>query len=357
MACLPGETQANWPQQASVAVGALEVAFAVGITSNVAYLVGTDEAGYGPNLGPLVISATVWQAPPWVRIGEFYERLEGVISPSLDPPGQISNGRVTIADSKVVYQSGRGLRNLERGLWAALALLDQRPDTWLEVWHALAPASVEPMLQAPWYREYDARVPVDADPAELDALIPAVTKGMAAAEVCLVEMVSRAIFPEQFNELIERYQSKGAALSHLTLELVSDVLEPLEEGPISVVCDKHGGRDHYAPLLAERFPHRRIEVRREGPQQSIYRFGPAGHRVEIRFCTQAEAYLPAALASMASKYLRELAMQAFNDYWCDRVADLRPTAGYPEDAKRFKAAIAAVQRELGIDDRILWRMK
>ena len=25
------------------------------------YLVGTDEAGYGPNLGPLVVSATVWR--------------------------------------------------------------------------------------------------------------------------------------------------------------------------------------------------------------------------------------------------------------------------------------------------------
>ena len=25
------------------------------------YVVGTDEAGYGPNLGPLVIAATVWQ--------------------------------------------------------------------------------------------------------------------------------------------------------------------------------------------------------------------------------------------------------------------------------------------------------
>ena len=27
------------------------------------YLIGTDEAGYGPNLGPLVIAATAWQVP------------------------------------------------------------------------------------------------------------------------------------------------------------------------------------------------------------------------------------------------------------------------------------------------------
>ena len=70
---------------------------------------------------------------------------------------------------------------------------------------------------------------------------------------------------------------------------------------------------------------------------------------------KADSHLPAALASMASKYLRELAMRAFNDFWRRSVDGLRPTAGYPQDAKRFKAQIAAVQAELGIDDRLLWR--
>jgi hypothetical protein len=79
--------------------------------------------------------------------------------------------------------------------------------------------------------------------------------------------------------------------------------------------------------------------------------------VEIAFQAKGESHLPTALASMASKYLRELAMQAFNDFWSERVADLRPTAGYPLDAKRFKADISAVQQSLGIEDRILWRTK
>jgi hypothetical protein len=79
--------------------------------------------------------------------------------------------------------------------------------------------------------------------------------------------------------------------------------------------------------------------------------------VEVRFHTKAESHLPAALASMASKYLRELAMEALNGFWCRRVDGLHRTAGYPLDAKRFKAEIAAVQAELGIEDRRLWRMR
>ena len=98
-----------------------------------------------------------------------------------------------------------------------------------------------------------------------------------------------------------------------------------------------------------------MEVRCEGRELSAYRVGSPTAQVEIRFQPRGERSLPAALASMASKYLRELSMRAFNEFWCTRVADLQPTAGYPVDARRFKAAIAAAQAELGIDDAVLWR--
>jgi hypothetical protein len=68
-----------------------------------------------------------------------------------------------------------------------------------------------------------------------------------------------------------------------------------------------------------------------------------------------ESFLPTALASMTSKYLRELAMRSFNDFWCGRVPDLSPTAGYPGDARRFMDAIAGARQELGIADAVLWR--
>ena len=84
---------------------------------------------------------------------------------------------------------------------------------------------------------------------------------------------------------------------------------------------------------------------------------PRAGRVEFRFVAGGESHLPTALASMVSKYLRELAMRAFNAFWCRQLPALRPTAGYPVDARRFKADIELRQRQLQIEDRVLWRLR
>lgn len=321
------------------------------------YLIGTDEAGYGPNLGPLVISATIWQVPRGVDGEDLYDLLEDVIVPTVDRVAANPTGCVAMADSKALYRPGKGLRHLERGLWAAWAVLDRKPATWADVWDALAPDSGDRRRAIPWYADYDSPVPLDVDPAELPPLGTVLGQRLTAAGVRLMELCSRAVFPEEFNRRIERHGSKGAALSHLTLELICDVMQPLHTGPISAICDKHGGRNRYGRLLAEHFPDWLIEIYGESRRRSDYRFGPPHRRVEFCFQTKAESYLPAALASMASKYLRELAMKALNDFWCRRVGDLRPTAGYPQDAKRFKAAIATAQAELEIEDQVLWRVR
>lgn len=67
--------------------------------------------------------------------------------------------------------------------------------------------------------------------------------------------------------------------------------------------------------------------------------------------------MPSALASLFAKYCREIAMQAFNAFWKRELPDIRPTAGYPVDAKRFRADIAETQKRLHISDELLWRVR
>jgi hypothetical protein len=232
------------------------------------------------------------------------------------------------------------------------------PGTWREVWTLYAPGSDGPLGGVPWYAGYDSPLPVDAAADGLAAPAERLRECLAAAGVRLVGLVSRAVFPEQFNGLVERLGSKGAALTHQTLDLAAGLIGSLEGGPIAVLCDKHGGRNRYAGALWEHFPDAApIEVREEGRRQSIYRFGPAGRRVEFCFQTDGEAHLPTALASMQSKYLRELAMRALNAFWCRHVPGLKPTAGYPQDAKRFRHHIAHKLGELKINETVLWRVR
>ena len=321
------------------------------------YLIGTDEAGYGPNYGPLVISASVWRAPDGVRGHDLFGRLDRIIAGSLKQAEELPRPCMVVADSKILYNSGGDLRHLERGLWAAWSLLDRRPRTWREAWNTLAAGAADEFPISPWFNGYDAPVPTDVIASDWPAHGTRLRDALLSAGVELTALTSRAVFPREFNRLLSHYGSKGTLLSHVTLELVEKVMHPISDEPISVVCDKHGGRNCYAPLLMQHFPDHLIEIHGEGRQKSVYSFGPQQRRVDFCFQAKGEDCLPAALASMASKYLRELAMRPFNEFWCSRVPGLAPTAGYPQDAARFKAAIAPTQRELGIEDEMIWRVK
>ncbi len=316
------------------------------------YLIATDEAGLGPNLGPLVVSATVWELPEGMAPGDLYGALQdSVVSAVVEADKE----RFAVADSKQLYKP-RGTRaHLERGVLIALAALAREPRTWRAVFDALDSASCSIRDTIPWYKEYDEAVPLDIDAVDLE------TPFLRFADVCqrqgvrLQEVRSRVIYPVEFNRLLASH-GKGELLSLATLGLAAELAAPLT-GPISIVCDKHGGRNRYADLLADRFPDAFIEIRGESRDLSAYTFGPADRRIAACFRTRAESILAVGLASMVSKYLRELSMRAFNRFWGGQIEGLRPTAGYPQDAKRFREDIADRQHELGIAEDMLWRQK
>jgi len=317
------------------------------------YLIGTDEAGYGPNLGPLVIAASVWSVERSIAAEQLDELVQSCIAREL-PPAKHRDDRLVIADSKQLFNPARGIELLERHVLRALELGGMSPRSWRELWQGFHREDAATLDAAPWHDDYDEPLPTTSQ--HLEAPATSLDQKLADCGVRLVHVQVRTVFPAEFNRLLDVTDNKSQVLSQLSLELLCRSLALLPDGDVVATCDKHGGRNRYGALL-QPLVNDWVEVVRESAEESAYRWGDNPRRVELRLRPRCEAMLPTALASMVAKYLRELAMRAFNHFWRQHLPELKPTAGYPLDAKRFKQEIAATQRELGIDDAILWRRK
>jgi hypothetical protein len=130
------------------------------------------------------------------------------------------------------------------------------------------------------------------------------------------------------------------------MELVRVLVDrfTVDDTSVFVVCDKHGGRNRYDELIASHFDDQFVFRMEEGRERSRYRMG----RTEFCFRTRAEELLPVALSSMVSKYLREVLMHQFNEFWATHV-------GYPVDARRFRDEIAEAARVLQLSEVQFWR--
>ena len=122
--------------------------------------------------------------------------------------------------------------------------------------------------------------------------------------------------------------------------------------------DKHGGRNAYAAMLQDLLGRGVVVARQETAARSVYQVLGLPRSIGITFQPRADSeHFCVALASMVSKYLRELLMGEFNRFWQAHVPGLKPTAGYPMDAVRFFAAIKPVAETLGLPADSVWRRK
>jgi ribonuclease HII len=319
------------------------------------YCLGTDEAGYGPNLGPLVISATLWEAPDGTPDDGLYKLLRKVVAPK-PPDAGVNSRRIVLADSKVVYSPAVGLRRLELGALAALRSAGVRATNLRELLIEIA-GDVDPTDAALPWQTIAVAVPHVCTVEEVDEAAARLQAGFEAVGVRLAAIRTRAVFASEFNALCDSHDNKSNVLTAETLRLVRLLLDRCEAGQVAVACDKHGGRNCYAAALQQHVYEGLLQVVREGRSESAYRFSESARSVEIAFRVEGESRLAAALASMVSKYVRELAMQAFNEFWAAHVPELRRTAGYSTDANRFRNDIAEAAGRLALDERCWWRSR
>ncbi len=309
-------------------------------------LIGMDEAGYGPNLGPLVVGLTDWQCDEPTTDSDLWDAL----SDSVTRSAGATDGRLHMGDSKDVYSPSRGIRNLETAVLAALHVTGVRPQTFSELHQQLLGQRPE---SEPWFDGPDVRLPLAANPREVDAAAEQLRSNLADRGIRLNSIRCDIVLTRRFNSLVRDFDNKASALSRTSMRLLGSVWDPDTTEPTFIVADKHGGRNRYDELLEDIIEDRMIFRIEEGRERSVYRLKAS----QIVFRTRAEAHLPVALASMVAKYAREVSMELFNQFWCERVPGLQPTHGYPSDASRFRNAIAAAASRLGLQEDEYWRSR
>jgi CubicO group peptidase (beta-lactamase class C family) len=321
---------------------------------------GIDEAGYGPRLGPLVAGCAALAADGAgsdAGPGGLWERLGGCVCRS----SKGAAGRVAVADSKALYSSGGTLARLERAALAFLRLADGGAAP--EAAEALAARLLSGRCRAslaehPWYADRGERLPLDCPGPDLAAAAEALARGCRSSRTAPAHFAARMLAEGEFNRRVERLGNKAAVLLELVAELLAGVRQAAGAEPLVIHVDRLGGRTDYGPLLAAAFPGGFAwQERATAEEQSYWVDGLAGPtRVTFQVKADRDCFA-VALASMFSKYLRELYMRRFNAWWRELDPQIPETTGYHADAGAFLQAAGPHRERLKLADSALVRSR
>jgi hypothetical protein len=321
------------------------------------WIVGIDEAGYGPNLGPFVMSVAALRLPEPDADAVLWPRLKAAVRRGGEP----SDDRLFIDDSKVVNVGGKGPTHLERGVLALLGGAGKGGVTPPLLHDFLTTHCIDglaDLAEEAWYRG-DMSLPALVAADELAAVRSRFETACRQADVGAPLARTVVVCPPRFNQMTTAAGSKGVVPLAGFATLLRTVL-PLLPGddPVRLDVDKLGGRNAYAAVVQDAVRDGMVVAECERAEASVYRILGLRREVCVTFRPRADGdHFAVALASMLSKYVRERLMSEFNRFWLGHVPGLKPTAGYPTDAVRFWRAIRPVAERLGLPDAAVWRCK
>lgn len=300
----------------------------------VAILAGIDEAGYGPTLGPLIVSATTFRVSERDHDLSLWKALQESCTQSVST----SDRRLCIADSKRLFRSrsAAGFGLLERAALVMLEVSGQSPRTWRDLLATVAPHVLADMRNYPWYSAAELSLPLTSDLGDLRTRANAVKRDATSNGVEFLGVQCAPLLEGHFNRQVRATRNKAVVLLGLVVQLMDRVMQLASKEPVCIYVDRLGGRAQYRETLTTAFPDWEMSIVEESSERSCYQLSQPVRTCRIEFLVEGENHhLPIALSSVYSKYLREGFMRLFNDYWSGHTKTLRPTAGYYTDAQRW----------------------
>jgi ribonuclease HII len=300
-----------------------------------AVLIGIDEAGYGPILGPLVASSAAFSIPDAHLKSDLWQ----LLSPAVAKKRKHLAGRLLIADSKKAYSKSIGITHLRRTVLAGLLCADgtsQKPTTAAGLLDCLCPQCTSRLAQYPWYQNL-SECALGADADDLEIASGALKSTLSANKMKLLGITSACLDVGYYNEMVSAVKNKANVLFTAICSLIKQAFDAAGDSDnLQVIIDKQSGRTRYRKLLGRMFEELELKILREDGSMSSYELAGSGKVMRLHFAARADdRFLPVSLASMTSKYVRQVLMESINSYFITRCTHLKPTAGYWKDGTRF----------------------
>jgi ribonuclease HII len=314
-------------------------------------VVGIDEAGYGPLLGPLVVSSVAMRMPGELAGGDLWRVLKKAVSKQR----RFLKGRLLVTDSKKAYNRKKGTVELARTV-LSFCRCSGRCDgidlqTLGDLLRFLAGEDHGRLGDYAWYEGLDGdSLGVSDDELSISAGVLA--SSMAGAGIELLDLRSCCFDVYHYNRMVSAVRNKAGVLFTAVSTLIDDAVK-LGAGKCSgetvhIIVDRQGGRTNYLGGLSRLFDDSAAEIKvlKCNETVSSYEILTGDQKVRIHFATAADdKYFQTALASMTSKYVRELLVAMINRYFLHKCPEVKPTAGYYTDGKRFIAELDALSAE------------
>ncbi|RKZ05604.1 hypothetical protein DRQ25_15780, partial [Candidatus Fermentibacteria bacterium] len=174
-------------------------------------LVGIDEAGYGPILGPLVVSSSTFSVPHNLLTSDLWQ----ILNKSISDRRKRLAGRLLIADSKKAYSKSTGIKNLERTTLTVLKCLDKEPATLTELLGLLSPSCLERLSDYPWYQDIgDYSLSIDTADKEIASTVLA--DDLATNGIELLGLKSCCLDVAYYNKMVDAVKNKANVLFSAT---------------------------------------------------------------------------------------------------------------------------------------------